>query len=1192
MAQTSTRVQGPSPRDSIVISGRVLSPAGEPIAGATVTIAVSRTHTTLVTHTDSTGRFWMLLNGDSSDFIVTIDAQKMARVQLPVAAPEGRSVTLPDIRMTFAVTTLRPVNVRALRAKADQPGTASAGALESFVPSERADRFVADRSSLEALAALIPGATLSSGPGGLSDYSVAGAASSQNSVTLDGATSGVAVPRDAIAGAVVRTATSDVSQGRFSGGQIAAQTVSGSSSRRTAMRVVGTDPLLQMAGTTHAPVLPEYRDLQLSATNSGPAWRKGVYYFGAAQIGRRTGALASYLDADSGALATIGVTSDSIRRLVAGANQFGIPLGITRGDARVTNSASALLNLSARRPDQSAVDFRVNASIVSEEPIARPFSASPSSALNGRRAGGEMNVAWTRPLGSAALNSLRTNLSLVSRSATPLLPAVPAATVIVAGSGSIGGPALLLGGTGAGMTKDSRTAWESNNETVLQTSNTRHRLKFGEFLRVERLSRSTAGDAGTFGFTSLASFNAGAPELFSRTIGSTSPTATAYSGALYAGDRWRPAVGRLSVEYGLRLEGYAFGTRTFTAAQVASVFGLRTDRLPAEWHVSPRVGVTWQYGHGPGGRPRGEVRAGVGEYRGVIGTSVVNDVVAASDTGTHLDRLTCVGVAAPAPNWVAYSAGLATPTQCVEGTTSTLSLMSRDVAGFARDYQAPRSWRATTSVSGSVTEGVVFTLSALYSRGVAQAAVLDLNLRPTAGFRLASEGGRPIYAAPADIVTRGGLFAPAASRADARYGRVWEYRSDLSTDTKQVTALVNLLGGYSIPGSWQVAYTWSSIQDEARGYFGSTGGDPRMPQRGRSALERRHQVLVTTTFPANRWFTSYATGRFSSGIPYSPLVASDVNGDGLANDRAFVFAPTALDTGVGAGVRQLLGGNIPDAARRCLRSQIGSIAGRNSCTGPWSAALDLQATLRPERLGFSDRVAATFRVVNLFAALDQLLNGTGRLRGWGGAAAPDPVLLTPVAFDSSARRFVYNVNPRFGRTDAARGGLINPFQVILDVRIAVGPDPRRNELLSALGRGPSARGPAPTAADLKKRFAGQFPDPFQMVLAFKDSLGLTTEQLGQIVSMQAAYTQETDSLWIATFNALVPTTPDGASAPPLNVAVGVRRLNQTVMEVQRRQLRWGRTLRSVLSPTQRAAAPLYAQHVMFDDESTVEPLIR
>jgi hypothetical protein len=39
------------------------------------------------------------------------------------------------------------------------------------------------------------------------------------------------------------------------------------------------------------------------------------------------------------------------------------------------------------------------------------------------------------------------------------------------------------------------------------------------------------------------------------------------------------------------------------------------------------------------------------------------------------------------------------------------------------------------------------------------------------------------------------------------------------------------------------------------------------------------------------WFSVAATRRAASGAPFTPVVDGDINGDGLWNDRAFVFSP-------------------------------------------------------------------------------------------------------------------------------------------------------------------------------------------------------------------------------------------------------------------------------------------------------------
>ena len=79
------------------------------------------------------------------------------------------------------------------------------------------------------------------------------------------------------------------------------------------------------------------------------------------------------------------------------------------------------------------------------------------------------------------------------------------------------------------------------------------------------------------------------------------------------------------------------------------------------------------------------------------------------------------------------------------------------------------------------------------------------------------------------------------------------------------------------------------------------------------------------------------------------MVSGDINGDGLANDRAFVFDPAnAPDAVLTSGMNALFAG-APQAARDCVRSQLRRVAARNSCDGPWTQSLNLALSL--ERRG-------------------------------------------------------------------------------------------------------------------------------------------------------------------------------------------------------------------------------------------------
>ena len=133
--------------------------------------------------------------------------------------------------------------------------------------------------------------------------------------------------------------------------------------------------------------------------------------------------------------------------------------------------------------------------------------------------------------------------------------------------------------------------------------------------------------------------------------------------------------------------------------------------------------------------------------------------------------------------------------------------------------------------------------------------------------------------------------------------------------------------------------------------------------------------MGTVTYPFNEGLELTTIARLSSGAPFTPIVASDINADGARNDRAFVFDPSATaDTGVANAMQRLIEQESSSVAD-CLRSQIGAVAGRNSCTGPWQPSLDFQVNYRPRALGLDRRLMLSVTTVNFLGGIDQLFNG-------------------------------------------------------------------------------------------------------------------------------------------------------------------------------------------------------------------------
>ncbi len=79
--------------------------------------------------------------------------------------------------------------------------------------------------------------------------------------------------------------------------------------------------------------------------------------------------------------------------------------------------------------------------------------------------------------------------------------------------------------------------------------------------------------------------------------------------------------------------------------------------------------------------------------------------------------------------------------------------------------------------------------------------------------------------------------------------------------------------------------------------------------------------------------------RAQSGLPFTPLVQGDVNGDGRSGDRAFIPDPSAASDAALAAQMQLLVDNTAGSIKDCLLDRAGKAAKRNGCRGRWTQSL-------------------------------------------------------------------------------------------------------------------------------------------------------------------------------------------------------------------------------------------------------------
>jgi hypothetical protein len=239
-----------------------------------------------------------------------------------------------------------------------------------------------------------------------------------------------------------------------------------------------------------------------------------------------------------------------------------------------------------------------------------------------------------------------------------------------------------------------------------------------------------------------------------------------------------------------------------------------------------------------------------------------------------------------------------------------------------------------------------------------------------------------------------------------------------------------------------------------------------------------------------------------------------VNGDGYVNDRAFLFDPaTANQPAVASGMKELLE-NGSGAARECLRRQLGNLAGRNSCEGPWMSTANLSFTFNPMRVRMPQRATLSFNLSNPLGAADLLLHGSSSLHGWGQPASPDQSLLYVRGFDASSGRYLYEVNQRFGATLPALSAFRLPVTLTAMLRFDVGPTRERQSLTMQLDRGRRTDGQKMPEQFLRLMYGtGGFPNPMAQILRQQDSLHLTSQQADSIASLNRWYSVRVDSIW-------------------------------------------------------------------------------
>lgn len=953
--------------------------------------------------------------------------------------------------------------------------------------------------------------------------------SALGSVLLDGMSfSGSRLPPDAIAGARITSTSSDVGAGNVDGEQMQLVSAQGTGRPEATVRVFGSAPWLAWADPLDA--AKPRRQFQTTGFVAGPipgtalrthlSWnatlssRPALSLFGLSPENRlRLGITDSALTSLQEAMRQVGLgttlrsRSELTQRQVTLAWNLTTPLG---------SRSSAILSLI---PSWGETDGLVG-SLASPGTARRLTSGNHAASLR------------LSSLLGMGVSDLRSAVSL-DRSTIGGLIDLPGARVqlnTMAEDGVTGLTTVTVGGAG-GRTARQSTRWETRHTLSWVPGNGTHRLEAGQAMTWAWRTPSNASDAqGTFSFLGTEQLAANTPSAYTRALDATPVRTAAGVLSLWGRDTWRVS-SRVGMELGVRWDRHLVGAAPTRDTLIEAAFGRRTDQRVAFGSVAPRLGVVWlvktkpfdrdfptrrvegtnlvlgsPLGVGGGSSDGGVVRVGgrngyrlaatIGAYPTTTPADRLAELLGQSGA-TGSGSLQCAGPATPVPSWQEADPP---PTLCADGSSAGgITRLTPRHQLVASDYTAKLTWKASLSLSGLTVGSWRVEPSVLLAATTHRDDAVDLNLQTDPRFQLAAEGGRPVFVPVDAIDPQSGIAGQRAQRRHAGLGEVWEQRSDLRSRSAQFD-LVARTEKFIGPFPLEVQYRLFSQQAEAR-------NDPYAPQGIRwQRSPVTHQFVVGSHGFRLWWFTLGAAWRLSSGARYTPMVATDINGNGRADDPAFIpgSAMTQADPALAQQLDALLQSTSSMAAS-CLRNQAGQLAAIGSCGTGWQTQFDFRLQLDPpSTVPLSRRLRAELRLENAGGAVARLLGlseeafGSTRIN-----AAPDQRLFHVTGFDPVTRTYQYQVNQLFGRfhqQGEQRGGG-RTFQVHLGLSYQFGGGAGVRNAMAQRYQAATG-GLLPDSVLTQRLIAETFINPADTLLALRDSLALSPEQVVEFTKLR------------------------------------------------------------------------------------------
>lgn len=1043
---------------------------------------------------------------DTLGYIVRVSATGYAttnrRVDQAVLQRSAGTVRIllrrPDTQRDTNGVALSAVQVQATRPKPSRNDNSTAGALDARRSAAGGSVDPTEANSVAAIAAGF--SNVQSTAEGLSVFGLAG---NQSSVTLNGLQfSDASLPRNLSTSARLMSNVFDPAKGWYSGAETQIVIDPGESyatRQATVSREESSAPALQ-AGQRG--VRADRTVIGVGA--SGITWRDRLSYNAAVDLDLSTSPIVTLENASASEWSLSGISETVARNVLDAGHQLGLaPNSVGDRDRRDLNALSfaARLNTPLEDPNmlteaRRSFGFTVFGSKTTERPIDYSSYASVSTLRERARSSLGAQLEYSYFPSPATLVEVSTGLS-DTRSRTDAPSAVPRYTVSMLEDTELGAPpqSFALGGSGLGNSELRAVMWESRASARFYLRQApKHRWQVTAGARTELADSRLDGSAATLTFRSVDDLLRGAPVATERLVQYPSATARGTNAFVALGDYWRPAPG-WQLMLGARLERTDAPSIAYASHSLRDAFpGAIVDDV-SSWHVSPRFGLSWQYRSGASGMvtmsPVGTVfsptpgilKIGIGEFRGVVAPH-------------RLLQLASIGrVAVSETCWYGDGGGTIASgnpdAPCAGATTAQRDTIAQ-YRVIGRGFAPPRSWRShvATAFANRFAELQVELAASL---GLDQPVSDPLNMPARPQFHEGLEG-RAMYVAPDAIAHDGGFLRTAVALERPALGNVLRTSSDGRIAATQATII---LQPNIQPFFVGIGYTLSSAREYTSAFSATAFGS--VTDRGwrRSSLDARHSVVLQL----GKFWKAIAVSGFGiarSGTPFNPVWATDINGDGRANDRVSqaLFASYFADGGGrGCVARRIDGREFPE------------------CEAPWTVTANAQVVLTGRQISpaFS-RVTGRLFVSNLAGLVDRAVNGSD-LKGWGRTAAYDGAAFRVGTFDRATQSYVPIPNTQFGRNRAGSGQLA-PFRIVLDASINFSVDADKQQLDRYVRSGRAGRsGKRYTVDELATRYARTVPDAYERLLSFRDSVRLSNDQIRSLMARLASHVPKVNDAW-------------------------------------------------------------------------------